>query len=73
MRFRYALLERRTRVAATSVGNRQVALWFIGADMATGLDSDDKLEQALEYARGEGWQVVPEEIAVDAALLKRPR
>jgi hypothetical protein len=50
-----------------------VCAWYIGKELATGLYSDNTLEEAIEYAQEEGWQPVPDEIGQDAVLLKRPR
>lgn len=73
MRYRYALLQRRVRVVQARDGGREVSVWYIGKELATGLAGDDTLEQAIAHAQSEGWECVPEEIAADAALLKRPR
>ncbi|HEX8234740.1 MAG TPA: hypothetical protein VF600_02195 [Abditibacteriaceae bacterium] len=73
MRYRYALLQRQTKVAQTREGPRQVAMWYVGRDLVTGLAGDDTLEHAIHFMKSEGWEAVPEEIGEDAALLKRPR
>jgi hypothetical protein len=73
MRYRYALLQRRAKVVQARGGGQEISIWYIGKEVATGLSGDDTLEQAIAYAQAEGWECVPEEIAADAALLKRPR
>jgi hypothetical protein len=73
MRYRYALLQRHTKVAQTREGPREVSMWYLGRDLVTGVAGDDTLEQALNFMKAEGWEAVPEEIGEDAALLKRRR
>ena len=73
MRFQFALLQRQSKIVQTRDGACEVCAWYIGKELATGLYSDNTLEEAIEYAQEEGWQPVPDEIGQDAVLLKRPR
>ena len=73
MRYRFALLQRLDKVAQTRDGSRQVSMWYLDKELVTGVAGSDSLPQALEFMQSEGWEVVPEEIGENAALLKRPR
>jgi hypothetical protein len=73
MRYRFALLERRNKIVATREGTREIGMWYLGKELLTGVAGDDSLQEALNFVLSEGWELVPEEIAADAALMRRPR
>jgi hypothetical protein len=53
MRYSYALLQRKSKIASTREGAREVQMWYIGKELVTGLAGDDTLEQALEFMQTE--------------------